>query len=191
VLTPVVDYAFTRPEIDGERIALFGRSFAGYLSPRGAATEHRIAALVCDPGQVDLGAKVVERLPAAVLDMVRADDPAADSMLAPMLATPEARRLWPPRMTAHGTTTMRGYLRELLTFNLGDRAANIRCPTLITEADGDFAAGQSRLLFELLTCPKDYRHCTAGEGAQGHMAGLAQQLWNGFVFDWLDNVLGR
>jgi hypothetical protein len=29
------------------------------------------------------------------------------------------------------------------------------------------------------------------EGAGGHIGGLGQQVWNGFVFDWLDTVLSR
>jgi Esterase FrsA-like len=100
VLAPVVDFAITRPEVDAERLVLFGRSFAGYLAPRGATSEHRLAALVCDPGQVDLGAKVIERLPAHVVDLIRADDPAADQALAPMLDIPAIRRVWLPRMAA-------------------------------------------------------------------------------------------
>jgi len=62
VLTPVIDWVQGRPDIDAERVALIGRSFAGYLAPRGAAFEHRIAALVCDPAQPDMGAHVPDGL---------------------------------------------------------------------------------------------------------------------------------
>ena len=189
VLTPVVDFAVTRPEVDGDRLALFGRSFAGDLAPRGASAEHRIAALVCDPGQVDLGARVKERLPSPALELIRANDPKADDLIAPLLATAAARRTWRPRMAAHGTATLREYLRTLLEFTLEDRVADITCPTLITEGEGDFAGGQAERLYELLTCPKTYRPFTEAEGASGHMEGLGQQVWDGFVFDWLDATL--
>ena len=189
VLTQVVDHALTLPEVDGDRLILFGRSFAGYLSPRGASSEHRIAALVCDPGQVDLGARILERVPPTVAAMVHADDPAVDELLAPMLASPAARRLWTPRMAAHGATTLRGYLRELMRYNHADRAAEIRCPTLVTETEGDFAGGQSQQLFGLLSCPKSFHVFRRADGAEGHMGGLAQQLWNGFVFDWLHTAI--
>src|SRR5690606_7438164 len=53
VVTPVVDYALTRPEIDPKRMALVGWSFGGFLAPRAAAFEHRIAALIADPGHGD------------------------------------------------------------------------------------------------------------------------------------------
>jgi hypothetical protein len=62
-------------------------------------------------------------------------------------------------------------------------------PTLVTEGEGDFAGGQSQRLYELLTCPKQYRPFTAAEGTSGHMEGLGQQVWDGYVFDWLDATL--
>lgn len=54
VVRPVVDYALTRPEVDPQRIALIGWSFGGYLAPRAASGEHRLAACIADPGQWDL-----------------------------------------------------------------------------------------------------------------------------------------
>ena len=53
VVTPVIDYALTRKEIDQKKIILAGWSFGGFLAPRAAAYEHRIAALIADPGQWD------------------------------------------------------------------------------------------------------------------------------------------
>jgi len=189
VLTPVVDFALARPQVDGERLALLGRSFGGYLAPRGATAEHRIAALVCDPGQVDLGARVKEGVPTPALDLIRSNDSKVDALIAPMMASPQARRTWQPRMAAHGTATFREYLRTLLGFTLEDRVADIACPTLVTESEGDFAAGQSKWLYELLRCPKAYRAFTEAEGTSGHMEGLGQQVWDSYAFDWLDATL--
>ena len=50
VIGPVVDYLFTRPEVDRTRVALMGISFGGYLAPRAASFERRLAALIADPG---------------------------------------------------------------------------------------------------------------------------------------------
>ena len=58
VLTPVVDWLVKQAGVDTEALILFGRSFAGYLAPRGATAEHRLAALICDPAQYDFGAAV-------------------------------------------------------------------------------------------------------------------------------------
>src|SRR3569833_200216 len=46
VVTPVVDYLFTRPEVDTSRIALLGYSMGGFLAVRAAASEHRLAAVM-------------------------------------------------------------------------------------------------------------------------------------------------
>ena len=58
VLTPVLDWLLTRPEVHPDALVLIGRSFAGYLAPRAACFEHRLAALVCDPAQPDMGARI-------------------------------------------------------------------------------------------------------------------------------------
>jgi TAT (twin-arginine translocation) pathway signal sequence/Esterase FrsA-like len=50
VITPVVNFLRGHPGVDQRRIVLSGSSFGGYLVPRAAAFEHRLAALVVDPG---------------------------------------------------------------------------------------------------------------------------------------------
>jgi hypothetical protein len=54
VVTPVVDFALSLPEVDPEHVALVGWSFGGYLAPRAASGEHRLAACIADPGQWDM-----------------------------------------------------------------------------------------------------------------------------------------
>jgi hypothetical protein len=66
VLGPVLDWLVGRPGVDPESIVLFGRSFAGYLAPRAAAFEHRIAALVCDPAQPEMA----DRLPSGLVGRI-------------------------------------------------------------------------------------------------------------------------
>jgi pimeloyl-ACP methyl ester carboxylesterase len=46
----------------GGRIALWGISLGGYLAPRAAAHDHRIAALVADAGVWDFGRDVVAKI---------------------------------------------------------------------------------------------------------------------------------
>ncbi|MCK9910570.1 alpha/beta fold hydrolase, partial [Microbacteriaceae bacterium K1510] len=50
VVTPMVDYLESRPEVDPKRIALMGISLGGYLAPRAAAFEHRLAACIANDG---------------------------------------------------------------------------------------------------------------------------------------------
>ncbi|HEY7827150.1 MAG TPA: hypothetical protein VIB99_02885, partial [Candidatus Limnocylindrales bacterium] len=58
VLGPVIDWLVGRAEVRADRLGLVGRSFAGYLAPRAATVEGRIAALVCDPAQPDMGLRI-------------------------------------------------------------------------------------------------------------------------------------
>ena len=50
VVTPVVDFAITPPGVDPAKLVLHGWSFGGYLAPRAATAEHRLAAGVSDCG---------------------------------------------------------------------------------------------------------------------------------------------
>jgi dienelactone hydrolase len=61
VVRAVVDFALTLPGVNRSRIALAGWSFGGYLAPRAASGEPRLAALIADPGQWDL----IEQMAAA------------------------------------------------------------------------------------------------------------------------------
>jgi hypothetical protein len=78
VLTPVLDFALKRREVDPERMALVGRSFRRYLAPRAASLEHRLAACVADPGQFDLVDAAMSRVPQEAKDALLRNDPAMD-----------------------------------------------------------------------------------------------------------------
>jgi hypothetical protein len=60
----------------------------------------------------------------------------------------------------------------------------------VTEGEGDFAS-QSALLYDQLRCDKELKQFTEAQGAGGHCEGLGATLFEGYVFDWLDQVLGR
>jgi pimeloyl-ACP methyl ester carboxylesterase len=49
VVTPVVDIALERDDVDPSRVVLQGWSLGGYLAARAASGEHRLAAAVLDP----------------------------------------------------------------------------------------------------------------------------------------------
>ena len=72
VLSPVIDYANTRPEIYSKRLVLFGYSLGAYLVARAAAFEHRAAALLLDDGIFDFHAAFKKALPAFLLKWIYA-----------------------------------------------------------------------------------------------------------------------
>ena len=63
VVTPVVDWLVARPEVDTDKIALQGISQGGYWAPRAAAFEHRLSALVADPGVMRVASSWEQHLP--------------------------------------------------------------------------------------------------------------------------------
>jgi len=68
------------------------------------------------------------------------------------------------------------------------RATDIRCPTLLTAAEGGILAAGAQPFFDALQCPKTLLHFTAAEGAGGHCEMTNRSLLNRRTFDWLDDV---
>ena len=196
VVTPVVDYALSRPEVDPERAALVGWSFGGYLAPRAASGEHRLAACIADPGQWDMiesmkgmfgrfgmSKEVVDRLPDVDLKALEPFFEAVDK--SPQLTwTFKQRALW-----VHGVDSIMDWLRITPQYSLSDRIDGIQCPTLITLAESDPSAGFAEKLYEGLTCPKTLLRFTDAEGAGDHVEMNARTLFHQRAFDWLDETL--
>jgi dienelactone hydrolase len=176
VLTPVLDWLSARPEVDPSAVTLVGRSFAGYLAPRAAAFEHRVAALVCDPAQPDMAA----RLPSGFAAKL-----AAPVVKAQMRISADRAEFFGARMAAHGIDSIDRYFAELRQFNMLDHAPQITCPTLIVEAEHDFAGGSGQTLRDKLTAPAQLVRLTAAQGADGHCAGLGREVWSDAVYSWL------
>ena len=188
VLSSVIDWLLDQPGIDAGRLALIGRSFAGYLAPRAAAYEKRVAALVCDPAQVEFVSRIVPKIfDAAAWQRILERDPVSEQKLEQILANPQKREWYGARMRTLGAATVGDFLRLQPAYTLQHVAHAITCPTLITDGEGDFAS-QSQMLFDLLSCPKKLVRFTEAQGAGGHCCGLGQNLWEQVVFGWLDEI---
>jgi Esterase FrsA-like len=193
VLTPAVDWLLTQPGVDPSSLVLFGRSFAGYLAPRGATGEARLAALICDPAQYDFGAAIRSRLGDAAWEQLQNGDASLEpALIAAMMTSPAAINGFQWRMVAHGVTTLVGYLQELSRFNLIGRAEQITCPTLALAGEGDFAGtGQLPTFAAALTVPVTTHQFTLAEGAGGHCEGIGQDRLEQYAFGWLTGVLAH
>ncbi len=190
VLTPVVDWALGQPFAAPGALALVGRSLGGYLAPRGASHEHRIRALVCDPGQFDFTSRFISMFSDEDWQRVLDADPEMESGLDGFLGDARSREFYGSRMAAMGAATFGAWLRTLGHYSLEGLAQQITCPTLVTEGEGDFAS-QSQKLFDALTCEKEFHGFSAAEGAGGHCEGMGQLVWQDVVFSWLAEQLSR
>ncbi len=187
VVPGMVDELMRNPEVDPDRIVLVGRSFGGLIAPRGASGEHRLAAMIVDPGQFDLGQVILGRL-GELGD--RVDDPDADDQFESLLTIPALRAIFAPRMVTHGVTSVRAYCRDLLRYTNEETAAAITCPSFVTDNEVDLVStGQGKILFDHLTCAKTFRLFTTAEGAEGHCEGMAPIVFWTAAFDWLDDLV--
>jgi pimeloyl-ACP methyl ester carboxylesterase len=193
VVTPVLDYALSRPEVDAQRVALMGISFGGLLAPRAACFEHRLAACIADPGQFDLFAAAQTRLPRVLARQLPNGNRLLLAVLARLLDRVAAHPShgWGLRrgQWVHSVASPLDYLRVTQAYSVRGLAEQIRCPTLVCHAEEDTIAAQAPQLFAALRCRKDYFTFSAAEGAGAHCEGANRSLFNQRVFDWLDAVL--
>jgi hypothetical protein len=208
VVTPVVDYLRSRPDVDPDRIVLSGSSLGGELVIRAAAFEHRLAAVVSDPGFLSLWLTWQTNFP-----------PIA-SAIAGGASKPEVNAIWQKIIPALGPVgsyevakTSEGYGQQflraaraghvftdmydlattLMKFTVTDVASQVTAPALVTAYQDDALvippAKQGSEVFKLLRGPKQFHTFTVAEGAQYHCAPMAPQTHNQVVYDWLDGVL--
>jgi hypothetical protein len=195
VITPVVDFLLARPDVDPDRIALWGLSQGGYWAPRALAFEHRIAAGIADPG-VDnafepwwnaLSEPLRKLLDAG--DQQRFDQLFETDMRA---ASPAQRQNWAWRAKPYGTASAYEVFAEARRYNLDGIVDRITMPMLVCDPEGEqFWPGQSRRLYDALPGPKRLVGFSAAEGADRHCEPMARSLLGQRLFDWLDDTLVR
>ncbi|MFE5112045.1 alpha/beta hydrolase family protein [Streptomyces sp. NPDC056663] len=196
VVTPVLDFAATLPEVAPERIALFGASMGGYLAPRAAAFDRRIAAVVALDGIFDLGdiSTAPLQLPRAEAErrLRAAHDPDPDALIeSAMAATPTLKWAVEQGMFTMDAETPRTFCAAFVDYHLRDGLAErIACPVLVCSGEDDgFFKGQPEKLYDHLACEKTFLAFTEEEGAKAHCQSGAQKLAFARVYDWLDQVM--
>ena len=118
--------------MDADKLVLVGRSLAGYLAPRAAAFEHRIAALVCDPPDPNLGSHI----PGGLVGLMAAPIISVEEKL-----SADKREFFRARMATHGVRTIEDYFATLRDYDMLSVASQITAPTLLVECENDPLAG--------------------------------------------------
>ncbi|KAK8856534.1 2-6-dihydropseudooxynicotine hydrolase [Apiospora arundinis] len=196
VVTPVVDYALSRPrDVAPRSLALMGMSFGGYLVPRAAASEHRLAAVLALGGIWDFGASIFAML-GPELNALSASGNAAgvDTAIAKVLADPhlDTAMRWGTEqgMWAFKTPKPSEFLTKIRAYTLEGVVKNITAPVFVADAENDlFFPGQAPRLAEALGDKATYHMFKASEGAGEHCSTGASFLRNQVVLDWLEEVL--
>ena len=193
VVTPVVDFALGRPEVDPERIAIMGVSQAGYWVPRAVAFEHRIAAAIADPGVFDVSTSWTDHLPQNIQELLeKGENEEFDKNMEEGMRSSESLRYTLRfRMRPYGTDSPYDAFKMAEQYTLEGVAEKIRCPMLVADPENEqFWPGQSHRVYEALTSPKELVTFAAAEGADSHCEPKAHSLREQRIFDWLDETLG-
>lgn len=190
VISPVVDHIVERSDVDPDRIALQGVSQGGYWAPRAAAFEHRIAALVADPGVMRVAASWESHIPPEMVAMLDEGNSEEFNAIMDMNPDEHSKQLLAWRTAPYGVDTVfDAYMAARLQTLDSETVAEIRCPTLILDPDHEqFWPGQSQQMFDALTCEKRIERFTVAEGADWHCEPAAQSLRDERVFDFLEDV---
>jgi dienelactone hydrolase len=190
VITPVVDYALSRPDVDPKKIVVQGISQGGYWVPRAVAFEKRVAAAIADPGVVDVSTSWTASLPPPLLALLKADRKAEFDGFLTKALSPAAKANLNFRMRPYGTTSHFDTYKAVSQYSLHDVADRITCPVLITEPVNEaYWPGQSRQLYDLLKSPKKLVHFSESDGADLHCEPKGTGLRDLHVFNWLDQTL--
>lgn len=178
----LVDYALSRPEVDPDRLALFGFSWGGHVAFKAARFDPRLKAMIANPPMPDVFRSVL----AQQKDHNRHD---------------------PISRTAFDQIVWRFGLK--ISFNPGDIAARfgkawdyltngkvdvkqIQIPALLLAGEGeaDVTLKIVRECYEQLSNPqKEMVIFTREQGGEAHCQVNNLALPNRTMFDWLDEVL--
>lgn len=205
VITPIVDFLVKRDDVDTNKIALSGWSMGGALVARAAAFERRLAAVVLDPGYVDL----YSSYPAALQEIAASGDQATVNGAwngavvpgtTPLQRFTLTKRLEIYTRQAHqealaGKVPSDWYTisRTIQQFDVADVARQITMPTLVISYVDDAAlvnASKTTNIASLL--PKGSSTDVVlgpDTGSQYHCAPMNPQWRNEVVFDWLEKTL--
>ncbi|MGZ6639472.1 MAG: alpha/beta hydrolase family protein [Solirubrobacteraceae bacterium] len=193
VVTPVVDYALSRDDVDPERIAIYGASMGGYMVARAVAFEHRIAAAITDPGVWDVATPTDSPLSRLVRRSAQRGWRVPIDAIAAGLAARGPRRLRHTLrfgMRPYNTGSLVKTLTLLREYNLDGIAGRISCPLLVLDPEGEqFWPGEARRLLDAAGGPTTIAQFSADEGGSLHMQPLARGLSDQRILDWLDETL--
>ncbi|WP_182357979.1 alpha/beta hydrolase family protein [Tomitella gaofuii] len=198
VVGAAIDQVLRRPDVDADSIVLSGWSFGGFLAPRAACGEHRIAALIADPGALDQRRTLLKFM--SPDDAAGFPGTASPRLVAQLAAIEEHLRVNGPAaprwqiiqrgLWVHGKDTLFDYLADLTRFDISAIAGGIDCPTLLTAAENDPLSAGAPALRDAIGSHATLVEFTAAEGAGGHCESHARALYHQRVYDWLDETLG-
>ena len=192
-----MSYLLTREDVDASKIALMGYSFGGFLAPRAAAFEHRLASVIAIDGVYDFGESILSQFGEEPAELIRAGNKeAVDELGKQIQATADA-----PTTVRWGlnqgewtfkTQSAYDYAVQTQRYTLKGIVDKIKVPVFIGEAESDiFFAGQATKLADELGDLATYHLFSNLDGAGEHCQIGASVLMNQVSLDWLEDVFAH
>ncbi|HXY88717.1 MAG TPA: hypothetical protein VEG44_09775 [Candidatus Acidoferrales bacterium] len=189
----VVDYALSRPDVDGDKLALIGYSLGGYLAPRAAAFDSRIKACIANNLVFDFREAVTSSFVPPSGDVAEIS---VDSIFSKSGPETEVLR-W---MMGHAQWTMgieqpQELFEATEPYTLKGLEERIKCPMLMLFGEEEIANIGHKFVSETinfvstLDCDRTFHIFTKLEGAGSHcqMGGIS--LAQAVIFEWLNDTL--
>lgn len=189
-LAAVVDAALARPEVNPDKLGLYGVSFGGYFATRAAIHDPRIRALVLNSPIVDLKAYLLGFLPPGAEEMEDLPLSYVDEL--PDEVMPLTMKLsFKSACRRYGVDSSHAWLKRLADFRAEEGLERIACPTLALVGEGEGEEALRQLdVFASKAGGRVTRHVfTRAEGADMHCQVGNLPLGLAVVFDWLEEVL--
>ncbi|MGE8449578.1 MAG: alpha/beta hydrolase family protein [Pseudomonadales bacterium] len=186
VVSPVIDFALTRADVDPSRIALLGISLGGVLAPIAAAKDRRIRALVANGGLYSFYDVVSARFPEAVPANRERFDQAVNAAI-----KTDTMSRWAINhgKLVFGVDNAFDYVNSTKPYVAAD-AAQVRATTLVIDSEQEgFFEGQPQKLYDALTCEKTLMHFPSSEAVGEHCQAGAEAAGGRKIFDWLDEAM--
>ncbi len=193
VVSPAVDYALTRSDVDAEKLALIGMSLGGYFGARAAAFEPRFKAAILYDGVYSFFENVQATIPKEAFAAFEANDlvRCEEIVLKAMQTDTSLRWEVENGVWTLGATGFVDFFQKTREYTLdGGVAKKIQCPCFVMEAGRDiFFAGQPQKVYATLQVPKQLFKFTDEFGAENHCQSGELSYKDEVVFNWLDETL--
>ena len=177
-MTPVVDYALTRPDVAADQLTLLGMSLGGLWAARAAAFEHRFRAAIFFDGGYDLHSAVQSLLPAEAVAALQSGDVAKGETIIREATKANTALRWTitQGLWSLGASSIAEFVEQTKQHTVKDTVGQIECPCLVLEAEGDmFFAGQP----QQVTMPcKRRRRCSPSRARTVRKTTASQAPWH-------------
>lgn len=192
VVSPIVDYALTRSEVDADRLAIMGYSMGGYLVPRALAFEKRIRWGIVNGGVYSVFDGTMTKFPAEVREGVGKSsrkEKVNALAYAEMKKHPDLNQFINQMLWTFDAGSPFELFSKLKKYSMEDVLEKIETEMLVLNSSGDQIAGsyeQAKKFYNGLQTNKSYYEFTSDQGAQFHCQAGAPLVSSERILNWLD-----